>query len=268
METANKPLMISIVTASFNQGPYIRQAIQSVLDQGAGHVEHLIVDNCSSDDTPAILKEYPSLKLIVEPDKGQSDALNKGFKAASGDIVGWLNADDYYLPGCFEAVRGFFRDHPECDVLYGDYRLIDGAGKFLSAKKELGFDLFMLKYLHVLCIPSTATFFRRRVFEEGNFLKVEYHYSMDYEFFLRLALHGYTFAHLPCYLADFRVHADSKSQRQMVLQKQEMEKALLEQDSFLRDTAAPFRRLMRGFLMLAARFKRVGLKFISGAYKQ
>ena len=93
---------ISIVTPSSNQGQFIAEAIQSVLDQGHQNVEHIIVDNCSNDETLKVLARYPHLKVICEKDRGQSDALNKGFKIAKGDIIGWLNADDLYLPGCFD----------------------------------------------------------------------------------------------------------------------------------------------------------------------
>ncbi len=259
-------MKISVVTPSYNQAQFIGETIESVRNQGYSEVEHLLLDNCSIDGTADILKKYPHLNLICEPDQGQSDALNKGFKRASGDIVGWLNADDKYLPGCFKAVADFFTAYPDCDILYGNYRLINQEGKILSYRQELPFDLFMLKYLHVLYIPSTTTFFRRRVFEEGNFLDVNYHYAMDYEFFLRLALKGYRFSYLPSYLADFRTHADSKSQRQRRVQKEEMDQALMEQDMFLRHLRDPWKIIVRYAFMLTAKSKRYSLKLARGAY--
>ncbi len=259
-------MKISIVTPSWNQARYLKAAIESVAQQSYKNFDHLIFDNCSGDGTADVLKDYPHLWTVVEPDKGQSDALNKGFKAASGDIIGWLNADDLYLPGCFQTVVDFFKAHPECDVVYGNYRLIDGDGKLLSKRKELPFDLFMLKYLHILCIPSTTVFFRRRVFDERNFLDIEYHYSMDYEFFLRLALKGYKFCHIDAFLADFRTYADSKSQKQTLKQKQELESALLKYDQGLARLQDPVRKVVRQGLMAAARLKRYVLKFIHGAY--
>ena len=262
------PLNISVVTPSWNQEPFIADAVESVRNQGYPNVEHLVLDNCSTDGSVEILKRYSHLKLLCEPDTGQSDALNKGFKMASGDVIGWLNADDRYLPGCFKAVTDYFNSHPECDIVYGDYRLIDKEGKVLSRRKELSFDLFMLKYLHVLYIPSTTVFFRRRVFEEGNFLDVDYHYAMDYEFFLRLALKGYRFGHINAFLADFRTYPESKSRRQTLTQKQEMEKALLDQDDVLKRLNAPWRQGVRNTLMVAARGKRCSLKFLRGAYFQ
>lgn len=259
-------MRISVVTPSFNQGPFLAEAIESVRRQGGDDVEHIIVDNCSTDNTKDVLSRYAHLKVICEKDQGQSDALNKGFKAAAGEVVGWLNADDRYLPGCFEHVISAFANDPRTDIIYGDYRLIDQQGRLIKVKRELSFDMFMLKYLHVLCIPSTTTFFRRRVFEEGNFLDIGYHYSMDYEYFLRLAGSGYRFHHIPQVTADFRWHMDAKSQKQTKKQKEEMEQALLRLDPLLGGMNPSFRPLVRQGLMLAARSKRCLLKLMTGAY--
>lgn len=261
-------MKISIVTASYNQAAYIKDALDSVRAQAYAQTEHLVIDNCSSDGSVEIIQSYPSVQLVCEPDKGQSNALNKGFKRASGDLIGWLNADDRYLPQCFDRVIAYFKQHPDCDVAYGDYRLIDEAGRVISNRQELPFDLFMLKYLHVLCIPSTTVFFRRRIFEEGNFLDEGYHLAMDYEYFVRLALKGYHFGYIPYYLADFRTHGQSKSCQQTKKQLQEMERALLARDPFLRVLHPQLRPAARMALMGAARIKRCGLKFLKGAYVQ
>ena len=259
-------MKISIVTPSFNQGAFIAEAIESVLAQQDANVEHIIVDNCSTDNTLEVLSRYPHLKVVCEKDQGQSDALNKGFKAATGDIVGWLNADDRYLPGCFDHIRDAFDRRSELDIVYGDYRLVDGKGVLIRVRKELGFDMFMLKYLHVLYIPTTSAFFRRKVFDEGNFLDINYHYAMDYEFFLRLAIQGYKFGHVSALMADFRWHEDNKSNKNTQRQDQERETALLRQDVFLRSVPIAFRPPVRVFLMVTARLKRTLLKLVQGAY--
>lgn len=260
-------MRISIITPSFNQGAFIAQAVESVLAQGCSDVEHIIVDNCSTDNTASVLARYPHLKIIREKDKGQSDALNKGFKVATGDIVGWLNADDLYLPGCFAKVSAAFHRTTAADLVYGDYRLIDVGGNLICLRKELPFDMFMLKYLHILCIPSTTTFFKRRIFDDGNFLDIACHYAMDYEFFVRLALGGYRFVYTPDILADFRWHMDAKSQKQTRLQKQEMEQALVRHDPFLRAMPLPWRTGVRYGLMAAARCKRYALKLFMAKYR-
>lgn len=260
-------LRVSIITPSYNQGRYIREAIESVRQQGYPDFEHIVVDNCSTDDTIEILKEYPHLLWRSEPDQGQSDALNKGFKMATGDIIGWLNADDRYIGGCFSTVTTFFKDKADYDIVYGDYRLIDENGQLRQLRRELAFDMFILKYLHVLCVPSTTTFFKRKVLDEGWFLDTTYHYSMDYEFFLRLALRGYRFAHVRSFLADFRWHAGSKSVLAQKKQRAEQLKALLAQDRFLGEICpAPIRPLTRSLLMGLACTKRYFLKTCNGCY--
>jgi glycosyltransferase involved in cell wall biosynthesis len=257
---------ISIVTPSYNQGDYIESAIQSVLSQGYSNLEHIILDNCSSDQTLEILQRYDHLVWKSEPDRGQSDALNRGFQMASGEIMGWLNADDRYLPGCFRTVTDGFQQHLHSDVLYGDYRWINGQGDVLQSRREIDFDWFILKYLHVLYIPSTSTFFRRRVFDEGNFLDPSFKYSMDYEFFIRLAQKGYQFTHLPSYLADFRWHSNNKSTIGLDKQFAEMNAALLRHDGFLNRVPVPLRASCRETLKWVAQCKRYLLKGMKGYY--
>jgi len=260
---------ISVVTPSLNQGQYIEECIKSVLFQNYPNFEHIIIDGGSSDQTIQILKKYPHLIWISEPDNGQSDALNKGFRMATGDIVGWLNADDRYLPGTFYKVAHYMKLHPEVDIVYGDYRFIDEKGRVTQIRKELDFDLFMLKYLHILYIPSTATFFRKKIFEDGNFLRLDFHYAMDYEFFLRLALKGYKFGHLREILAEFRWHPMSKSSLAAKKQKEEQERALQELDPLMvKLSQYPLfvRKTLRKLLMYLARGKRYTLKAIKGYY--
>lgn len=248
-------LKISIVTPSFNHGLFIEDAIRSVVSQGYPSFEHIVLDNCSTDNTAEILKRYPHLKVICEPDNGQSDALNKGFNMVRGDIVGWLNADDQYLPGCFENVNSFFNAHPECDILYGDYRYIDANGHATKDRREIDFDIFILKYLHILYVPTPSSFFRRNVFDDGNRLNTHYNYSMDYDLFLRLALKGYRFRHIDKFLANFRRHGDNKS---LQAQKVAAERiaSLLAHDPFLRSLPPMLQYPCRLFFTGQARLKR------------
>jgi glycosyltransferase involved in cell wall biosynthesis len=190
-------------------------------------VEHLILDGASNDGTIALLRgldgkdEWSHVRWLSRADGGQSAALNKGFRLASGDIVGWLNSDDRYRPGCFDQVVKAFDQNPEVDIFYGDYTLMDEDGTIQRVRREIEFNPFILLYHRVLYIPTTATFFRRRVFEEGHLLKEDLHYAMDYEFFLRLTAADYCIQHIPCVLADFRVHPQSKSSRGTQLQSAE-----------------------------------------------
>jgi len=260
-------MKVSIVTPSFNQGRFIAQAIESVLTQKWDDFEHIIVDNCSTDETVSVLERYPHLKIIREPDKGQSDALNKGFKMATGDIVGWLNADDIYLPNCFHSVIDVFKKHQESDIVYGDYRWVDKQGHLISLRCEIDFDLFILKYLHVPYIPSIATFFKQNIFKDKNFLDIDYHLAMDHELFLRLALKGYRFTHIRSFLTDFRWHSKNKSTLYRKLQIIEKEKALFVHDQYMHKMHGSIRPLIRFLFMLIARTKRTLLK-IAGYNKQ
>lgn len=213
----NQNLSFSIVTPSFNQGTFIGEALLSVKNQNYSGVEQLVIDGGSRDGTITTLRHYSDeegwshLHWISESDRGQGDALNKGFAKAKGDIVGWLNSDDRYRPGCFECVAGVFQKHPEVDVVYGDYALIDEAGRVSQIRREIAFNPFILLHHRVLYIPTTATFFRRRVFEDGNRLDERLHYALDFEFFMRLAIGGYKFRHVSALLADFRMHQASKT---------------------------------------------------------
>lgn len=261
---------ISIITPSLNQGKYLEEAILSVKIQNYPAYEHIIVDGGSQDGTLAILEKYandPSLRSISEPDLGQSNALNKGFRMAKGDIIGWLNADDRYAPGCFHTISVFLQSHPEVDIVYGDYRYIDKLGKTVSSRLEIDFDPFILRYLHVLYIPSTATFFRRRIFDNGHYLREDFHYAMDYEFFLRLSLQGYKFTHIRQPLADFRWHGLNKSSLAPHKQWQEQEQALRELDPLFKKINNPLHyKILRYALLILARAKRTWLKLLRGSY--
>lgn len=262
-----KDSKFSIVTPSLNQGHYLEIAIKSVLEQNHSSFEHIIMDGGSTDKTLSILKSYPHLKWISEPDRGQSDALNKGFKFCSGDIIGWLNADDRYLDSCFSIIAEYFDRFDDIDIVYGDYRWIDENGRLIKIRKEIDYDLFILKYLHVLYIPTTATFFRRRILDDQNFINIQYHYAMDYEYFLRLAQKGYKIAHIKHVLADYRWHSKSKSSAEPKKQSREQEKALAELDPVLfKLKSKKLRYVVRHSLLLIARIKRTICKILQRCY--
>jgi glycosyltransferase involved in cell wall biosynthesis len=202
----------TVVTPSFNQGGFLPDALRSVADQKySGSVEHFVVDGGSSDGTVDLLRAAEAIRWVSEPDEGQSDALNKGFQIASGDLIGWLNSDDFYLRGALDAVGRFAAEHPEVDVIYGDCLFADAAARLVRAKDEHRFDPDVLLYFGCY-IPTTASFFRRRLIDEGLLrLDKDLHYVMDYELYLRLNAAGAKFAWLPSELAGFRWHEGNKS---------------------------------------------------------
>ena len=202
---------ISVITPSFNQAQYIQATIQSVLAQQYPQVEHLIIDGGSTDGTVDILQRYEHcLRWISEPDKGQANAINKGFKQATGEIMAWLNSDDIYLPYALQRAADFFEQHPDIDVVYGDYHLINERGEVLLHKQEIPFDYNILLY-GLDYISQPTTFFRRRVFDRAGYLDEGLHYGLDWEYWLRMARAGSKFAHIPQYLAAARWHPQAKT---------------------------------------------------------
>ncbi len=265
--------LISIVTPSFNQAAYLGEALHSVRKQDYPQHQHIVFDGASTDDSPKLLQsvsDSPSgthLTWQSQPDTGQSAALNAGFSQATGEIIGWLNADDRYRPGCFHHVAATFARNPDIDVLYGDYTFIDPSGGHLSLRREIEFSRFVLNYHRVLYIPTTATFFRRRIFADGHRLRTDLHLAMDLEFFIRLAAAGYRFHHLPRVLADFRVHSASKSARFLKQHHQEHRRVTLESTplaTHIRSMA--IRSLTASALQMPAALMRYTEKLTRGYY--
>jgi len=204
----------SIVTASFNQGRFVRDCIESVRAQTGVEWEHLIQDAGSTDETPAVLKEYPHLQCVFEKDKGMSDGINKGFLRATGDWVMWLNTDDYLLPDALAKVAAFAEKNPEVAVIYGDTLFVKENKEIIQHRREHDFDYKVLVY-YGCYIQSTSTFFRRDIIRAGHLLNVDYRVCMDYEYYVRLARLGYQFKHLPEALAAFRWHDTNTSSTQV-----------------------------------------------------
>jgi len=176
---------ISIITPSFNQGRFIEQNILSVLNQNYPNFEHIVVDGGSTDDTLVILKKYPHLKWISEKDEGQADALNKGFKMSSGEIIGWLNADDYYLPNTFNKVAMHFLNK-KVKWIVGNIRLY-----FLEINKMMDCKSPRITYQSILTSPDIVkqqgTFFRRSILVQVGGWNKKYFMVMDFDLWLRLS---------------------------------------------------------------------------------
>jgi glycosyltransferase involved in cell wall biosynthesis len=232
---------ISIVTPSFNSAKFIEDCIQSVLNQNYPNFEHIIIDGGSTDGTIDILTKYPHLNWISENDKGQSDALNKGFKMASGDLIGWLNADDYYINGTFKLVRTYFLSNPKIDVLYGNCQFVDENKNFISKSKTISINKFLL--VNRFYIPSTSTFMKKNIFDQNEFINTSLHYVMDKEFFLRLVYKNKTFKRIPNVLASFRWHDANKSLKSGFNTKRSIESIKVNRMYFQKYLPKPFTNL-------------------------
>jgi glycosyltransferase involved in cell wall biosynthesis len=198
---------VSVITPSYNQARFIEDTLTSVRRQSYEQVEHIVVDGDSDDGTTAILESHDeSLTWISEPDEGQSDAINKGFDMADGDIVGWLNSDDVYFDtGVLDRVVSYF-EQTGADVVYGDVALIDAESQVLNIHTVPEFDYD--KLLRYCFIEQPSLFFRSEVLEE-NRLDTDLAYVMDYEFWLRLAAE-WEFRHVPDVLSGDRNHKARK----------------------------------------------------------
>jgi glycosyltransferase involved in cell wall biosynthesis len=255
-------IKISIVTPSFNQASFIEEAIKSVVAQNYPNFEHIIVDNCSTDGTLEILKKYPHLKFISEPDKGQSDALNKGFKKATGDVIGWLNADDYYYPDTFTKVNKQFING-KVDAIYANIRFINAQGQLIRNLRSHIPVKWMGYFLTF--IQSTSFFFRRKIVEDNNFLDESLYQCMDRDFFVRLLYKGYKFKFVNRYFAAFRWHETNKSSSQKYRDTSIKEHFyIINKNSSYNIESSPLNRLIyRVFVLLFVKPLRRVLKIIS-----
>jgi glycosyltransferase involved in cell wall biosynthesis len=182
--------LISVVTPSFNQGPFIERTIASVLGQDYPNLEYWVVDGGSSDETLAVLRRYegdPRFHWLSAPDRGQSDAVNKGWRRCRGELLGWLNSDDTYLPGALRRLAGCLAQHPTADVAYGDVGLLRRS-----------------------YINQPGALQRRGAVERFGPLSLVRHFALDYEFYLRVALEG-QIVYLGELCATYRIHTSSKT---------------------------------------------------------
>lgn len=209
-------LRFSVITPSFCQGRFIEQTIQSVLAQKSPYIEidYVICDAKSHDETIEILKRYEDqIRWVSESDNGQADAVNKGITMTTGDIIAWINSDDVYYSGAFEAVRAIFEANPNVLAVYGDADHIDEQNQFLENYPTENWNYVRLRETCFLCQP--AVFFRRNLIEKYGSLDDSLKYCMDYELWLRWGKH-ISFNYLPQKLAASRLYKDNKTLGQRI----------------------------------------------------
>jgi glycosyltransferase involved in cell wall biosynthesis len=200
---------ISIITPSFNQGKYIKRTIESVLTQQVPGVEHLVFDAGSGDETLEVLRSFDdSVYWVSETDKGQADAVNKGLRAAKGEIIGWLNSDDIYYPDAFRVVLDFFKKNPEVDILYGLADHIDDSDNVIEPYYTEAWNYERLKEICFICQP--AVFFRKSIIDSFGLLDKDLRYCMDYEYWLRIGREK-PFYFLKQKLAGSRLYQNTKT---------------------------------------------------------
>lgn len=218
--------LVSIITPSYNQGKYIRETIESVLNQDYENIEYIVIDGKSTDETLDILSEYEGrITIVSENDKGQSDAINKGFKIAQGSIVGWLNSDDVYEPGCISRVVEYFNNNHRLSLLYGEGYIIDeSSNKVKVFEPTQEFDYWKLVNFWDY-IMQPATFFSMDSLRKVGFLDESLEYCMDWDLWIRLAAVGEV-AFCKCMLACSREYSDTKTSMGGVARLQEIKSLL------------------------------------------
>ena len=204
--------VVSIITPSYNQAGYMEETIQSVLGQTYPNIEYILIDGGSTDNSLDVIKKYAGKLAYWESvkDKGQTDAINKGFARASGEIIAWLNSDDTLEPQAVAEAVAFLTNHPEVGLVYGDANYIDEKGRVIGRFPAAQTDLAKLKrgYVH---IPQQASFFRKSLWDQVGPLDDSFFFAMDYDLWTRLAALA-ELQYLPgCVWANFRLHADAKT---------------------------------------------------------
>ena len=179
-------LKISIITPSLNQGKYIKDTINSVLKQNYTNFEHIVIDGLSNDNTLAILKSYKHIKWISEKDDGPANAINKGIRLADGDIITWLNADDYYDLDVFNCVNDLFTSTPDISFLCGNLTYVDEYKNILFEDKTVNFDFNYLIDNSADVVRQPSTFFTKNILSQTEYLNEDIKLVFDYEFFLRI----------------------------------------------------------------------------------
>jgi glycosyltransferase involved in cell wall biosynthesis len=208
--------LVSIVTPSFNQAPFLEQTIRSVLEQDYPRIEYMIVDGGSTDGSVDIIKKYADRFSwwISEKDSGQAEAINKGLRRARGEIVAWLNSDDVYLPGALSAAVQAFEQKPQAGLVYGNAYSMDGAGRVFNAMKAAQWDVNDLLSFHILSQP--AVFMRRVILERAEYLDQTYQLLLDHHLWIKMAALA-PMVHVPATWAAARVHAEAKNSKRAAM---------------------------------------------------
>lgn len=242
---------LTIITPSYNQAQYLEETIQSVLSQNYPDLEYFIIDGGSTDGSQALIEKYADRLAwwVSERDRGQGDAINKGFARATGEIVAWINSDDYYLPGAFQEAVQALMERPEYGLVYGDVLAINGEGEPINVMTYGDWGLDDLMRFEIIGQPSV--FVRRAVLEKAGPLDLSYNYLLDHELWLRVAQQAPMF-YLPRRWSAARYHAAAKN---------------VSQSSAYGAEAHRIVRWMAAHPVLGGRYLRQRRKVQAGAYR-
>jgi glycosyltransferase involved in cell wall biosynthesis len=204
-------MRVTVVTPSFNQAKFLERTIQSVLSQDYEDLEYIIIDGSSTDGSVEIIERYADRLAywVSESDTGQTEAINKGFARASGEVLAWLNSDDTYEPGAICAAVAYLKDHPEVGLVYGDGNFIDADDRIIGAfpSRQTSYRRLRNGYVHIC---QQAAFFRAALWRQVGPLDPTFYFAMDYDLWIRLARLS-KIQYVPCLWANFRLHGDTKT---------------------------------------------------------
>jgi GT2 family glycosyltransferase len=213
---ANAAPKISVVTPVRNQAAFIAQTMDSVLSQSYAPAEYIVIDGASADGTTQIVETYRHRLTFFSsaPDSGQSEAINRGFAHATGEILGWLNGDDLLLPGALAAIATVFASNPQIDALYGDRLIIDARGDEIGRWVLPAHSDRLLSWLDF--VPQESLYWRRSAWDRiGARIDTTFRFAMDWDLLLRLRDSGARIVHVPRLLGAFRAHPAQKTAAQM-----------------------------------------------------
>lgn len=207
----NETTRVTIVTPSYNQAAFLEETILSVLNQDYPNIEYFVMDGGSTDGSLAIIQKYADRLAgwVSEKDQGQTDAINKGFTRASGDILAWINSDDTYQPGAIREAVELLDQHPDWGMVYGDTSFIDENGRTIGRfpASQTDYDKLRQGYVH---IPQQASFFRTDLWKKVEPLDVTFYFAMDYDLWVRLSRIG-KLVYVRKMWANFRLHGSGKT---------------------------------------------------------
>jgi glycosyltransferase involved in cell wall biosynthesis len=202
--------LVSIITPSYNQASFLEASLRSMLEQKYPSIEYLVVDGGSTDGSVEIIRKYADRLAwwVSEPDHGQAEAINKGFRRAQGEFIAWLNSDDQYLPGAVAAAVAAFQEHPAAGLVYGDVLAVDEADRRINLMR-FG-DHTLLDLMSFKIIGQPAVFMRRSALDQAGELDASYHFLLDHHLWLRIASQT-PMVHIPKTLAAARYHPQAKN---------------------------------------------------------